>query len=395
MTKYEWDSRLRKALKELPADERQRVFEYYDELFEDKMDGGAAEEEIINAFGEPEAAAKKILSDYRAYLDRDDVSAEKAEDKEEPNTLDLKSKTTRGFCTETDRGGAVKPDKTKSEEKPERKLPPAEDIFESEGAGEKKTEGRFGGVRKLKISVVGADVTVKRGDGCDVKTFDDNDSGFEVTTGGDTLYIKEKPTSFWKNITLGLFGGKGKRVTVELPSLESVTFDSMRCSCEIDGFALRRATLKTVNGDLSVINCDCEYLSLSTTGGDLTAKNGRCDSVSFSTAAGDISVNSVFGKSLTAVSMSGDIEAEDCRFEDRMLLKTVGGDVKASGVECGSFECKTVGGESDIILVGDAKDYTVSVHSVSGTISAPRGGNGPKRAAVSSVGGHIRLDIVN
>ena len=52
MTKYEWDRRLRKALKDLPAEERRRVFEYYDELFEDRMDGGAKEEAIVGAFGE-------------------------------------------------------------------------------------------------------------------------------------------------------------------------------------------------------------------------------------------------------------------------------------------------------------------------------------------------------
>ena len=72
MTKYEWDRRLRKSLKELPADERQRVFEYYDELFEDKIDSGEKEEAVVARFGEPEAAARKILADYNAYLGRDE-----------------------------------------------------------------------------------------------------------------------------------------------------------------------------------------------------------------------------------------------------------------------------------------------------------------------------------
>ncbi len=400
MTKYEWDRRLRKALKELPADERTRVFEYYDELFEDRMDGGAKEEAIIAAFGEPEAAAKKILADYKAYLDREEEPLEASKEKKkaaEPSPSAAPSG--RGFCTETDRGGiANKPDRTeiKAVEPEKSGNPPADEIFGEAPSGSETekpvTDGRYGGIRKLKISVCASDVSVKRSDNCAVRTADDDESRFELTTSGDTLYIREKAASLWKNITL-LFGGKKKEVSIELPQLESITFDAMKQSCEVEGFDLRRVTLKTVSGNLSVADCNSEYMSLSTTSGNIAVTGGRHDSVALSAASGDLKTARLSGKSLTAVSMSGDVEASGCSFDDRMLLKTVSGDVEADKVECANFECKTVSGNSNIRLVGDVKDYTVFVKSVSGNISAPRGGDGAKKAAVSTVGGTINLDI--
>lgn len=64
MTKYEWDSELKKRIYRLPADETKRVIEYYDEIFNDKAERGEDEREIIAQFGNPAEVADKILDDY-------------------------------------------------------------------------------------------------------------------------------------------------------------------------------------------------------------------------------------------------------------------------------------------------------------------------------------------
>lgn len=64
MTKYEWESELKKNIHRLPADEIARVMEYYDELFADKVEQGYRETEIIGQFGNPVDVADKILSEY-------------------------------------------------------------------------------------------------------------------------------------------------------------------------------------------------------------------------------------------------------------------------------------------------------------------------------------------
>lgn len=64
MTKYEWETELKKNIHRLPSDEISRVLEYYDELFADKIERGYGETEIISQFGNPADVADKIISDY-------------------------------------------------------------------------------------------------------------------------------------------------------------------------------------------------------------------------------------------------------------------------------------------------------------------------------------------
>lgn len=64
MTKYEWESELKKNIHRLPVEEINRVMEYYDELFADKIERGYGESEIVGSFGNPVDVADKILADY-------------------------------------------------------------------------------------------------------------------------------------------------------------------------------------------------------------------------------------------------------------------------------------------------------------------------------------------
>lgn len=64
MTKYEFETELKKKISRLPADEIKRVIEYYGELFEDMAERGKSERDIIAEFGNPSDVAEKILSEY-------------------------------------------------------------------------------------------------------------------------------------------------------------------------------------------------------------------------------------------------------------------------------------------------------------------------------------------
>lgn len=68
MTKYEWESELKKNIHRLPKEEINRVMEYYDELFADKIERGYGETEIVSQFGNPVDVADKILSEYDGEL---------------------------------------------------------------------------------------------------------------------------------------------------------------------------------------------------------------------------------------------------------------------------------------------------------------------------------------
>lgn len=64
MTKYEWESELKRRIAGLPEDEIRRVLEYYNELFEDNIERGKSEARIVCEFGNPADVASKILSEY-------------------------------------------------------------------------------------------------------------------------------------------------------------------------------------------------------------------------------------------------------------------------------------------------------------------------------------------
>lgn len=64
MTKYEWDSELRRNLSGLPLDEQQKAFEFYNELFEDKIEMGMSESAVVREFGNPFDVARRIIGEY-------------------------------------------------------------------------------------------------------------------------------------------------------------------------------------------------------------------------------------------------------------------------------------------------------------------------------------------
>ncbi|MDE7164178.1 MAG: DUF1700 domain-containing protein [Clostridiales bacterium] len=68
MTKYEWEHELKKNIHRLPSDEIARVLDYYNEMFEDNIERGKSERDIINEFGNPVDVADKILSEYDGEL---------------------------------------------------------------------------------------------------------------------------------------------------------------------------------------------------------------------------------------------------------------------------------------------------------------------------------------
>ena len=61
MTYRQWEKAFRKRLSRLPGEERERA--YYAELYGDKLDAGVSESEIVREFGDPKAAADKIIEE--------------------------------------------------------------------------------------------------------------------------------------------------------------------------------------------------------------------------------------------------------------------------------------------------------------------------------------------
>ncbi|MCR5173544.1 MAG: DUF1700 domain-containing protein [Oscillospiraceae bacterium] len=63
MTKQEFLDRLRRSLAGLPLEDAEERLAFYDEMIDDRMEEGLAEEEAVSSFGTPEEIADQILSE--------------------------------------------------------------------------------------------------------------------------------------------------------------------------------------------------------------------------------------------------------------------------------------------------------------------------------------------
>lgn len=63
MTKSIFIENLRVLLKSINEDERNKFISYYEEIFDDYMENGFTEEEVINKIGSPESIANSILEE--------------------------------------------------------------------------------------------------------------------------------------------------------------------------------------------------------------------------------------------------------------------------------------------------------------------------------------------
>lgn len=112
MTKYEWERQLKKGISGLPKSEQQRVLDYYNELFADKIDAGLREQYIISEFGNPYDVANKILVDYYnegkdnaeadeyIYSSSDDIDVAFDDEQPEPTVETPKRKAFKERCAE-------------------------------------------------------------------------------------------------------------------------------------------------------------------------------------------------------------------------------------------------------------------------------------------------------
>lgn len=79
MTYNEWRDELKSNLLSVSEEERKRVLDYYAEAYADRRDAGFSEKAVIEEFGAPYDAAKRILSENSENFQGIDINAKKEE----------------------------------------------------------------------------------------------------------------------------------------------------------------------------------------------------------------------------------------------------------------------------------------------------------------------------
>ena len=77
MNYKEWEDRFIKTLKPLDSSERERLAEYYREMYEEKLSEGKSEEVVLEEFGSPESSAYRILAENYEEKEVEKVNEEK------------------------------------------------------------------------------------------------------------------------------------------------------------------------------------------------------------------------------------------------------------------------------------------------------------------------------
>lgn len=438
MTKYEWDRKLKRLLKDLPKEERDRIFEYYDELYEDKADEGMKESEIVERFGDPEAAAEKILADYDTFLTRcaaeektakttADVGTENAQAKQ--GETDAAAET--AFASRTDAAGQPYAGETRAErgfnyDRDGGAAPVQEDVFAlSQDSGTQSatpqngkqsyvaptepsrsydyygadfdvytenTDKQYAYVKKLKLDMSETDVVIRKADKFSIRLKEDKSTRYTIETARDTLYVKEK---YARRFQFFNFASRAKTMIIELPVLDEVAFNSVKRGCEVQDHRMRHVSLKTVNGDIKLLNCSGEYLSLSATNGGIEINGGEYGGFTVTTTSADIAVENIAVRDAAIISTSGDLVCKNVMSTGtKLLMKTISGDVSAKELTLNDGEFKTISGDVDVYVKAHPDDYNVKVSTITGDVKAPRGGNGGKQLTVSTISGDVQIAFV-
>lgn len=214
------------------------------------------------------------------------------------------------------------------------------------------------GMEQIKIDAVNADVTVRYGDGEEIRVLSDSAEGVEVTQSLDgTLVVTQKKKADFTLFMID-FGRNAREITVLLPAgfAPALTVSTVSGDLKLEADTLDETKLKTTSGDISIPSLACRAFSAETVSGDLELGNLTADTFSVSTTSGDV---------------------------DFDLAAAPGG-----------VHLSSVSGDMDGTLSGAREDYAVSVSTVSGDTGLASGGEGPIPLTASTVSGDIDVRFV-
>ena len=209
------------------------------------------------------------------------------------------------------------------------------------------------GMEQIKIDAVNADVTVRYGDGEEIRILSDSAEGVEVTQSLDgTLVVTQKKKADFTLFMID-FGRNAREITVLLPAgfAPALTVSTVSGDVKLEADTLDETKLKTTSGDISIPSLSCRAFSAETVSGDLELGNLTADTFSVSTTSGDV---------------------------DFDLAAAPGG-----------VHLSSVSGDMDGTLSGVREDYAVSVSTVSGHTGLVSGGEGPIPLTAGTVSGDI------
>ena len=192
------------------------------------------------------------------------------------------------------------------------------------------------GITKLDINWIAGSVTITTHSGSEISIFE-NDSGrldeeekLRWLVKDGVLYIKYSAPR--RVFEFRNFISDTKRLTVYIPQtmadmLGNATVEAVSADLLLEGISAYELNLKTVSGNIKAdIENKAEKLLVKTVSGDVNIKASG-DEVKLESVSGDVNLSGEFGR-LEADSVSGDITIKSGNCPHTVRLKAVSGDIE-------------------------------------------------------------------
>lgn len=412
MTKWEWESELRRCLSRLNAAEQERILGYYGELFDDKIDAGLTEEQITAAFGNPSDVAEQILAGYPYELH--ESCADEPPEKDRPNDM----------RPEKDRPTA----------------PPQEEKrgFLGIGFGARRTWKPNGDVRAVRIRSEGK-VTVTRGDDWEVGYCESEYFRYDFSINGGVLEIryvplKTLPSLFFMGLSLCGLDKTALHITLPRGAQFDLDVETKNSKVRVDGGKFGALSLHSKNAYVGMENLSAETLDVTTANAAVSANALTGGKATFVTRNGGVSLSAVRLDELTATTANAAVHLDCVDVDGKLATRATNGLVKwenvraaaaetattnapvnLTDVRCAVLRATTTNGplsidkivSDDITLkttnggiggtvCGNRDDYAITSSTTFGENTIVEGGRGPKTKTLTATTtrGSIKIDFV-
>lgn len=148
-----------------------------------------------------------------------------------------------------------------------------------------------------------------------------------------------------------------------------------------------RLEVKTLSGDINVMDVTPEQLYINSTSGDIELRHVTADRLKLNTTSGDITANRIYSSDMDVCVSSGDVELEDADV-GTLHLQAASGDFSGSHIRGNSAAVAT--GSGDVELEGCFERYSVRTGSGDVEFRAEAGAN---EIRVGTGSGDVELDL--
>lgn len=363
MTKSEFILSLSEALAHLPGSERVRVLEYYEEMIDDRVESGMAEEEAVAALGSIDEilreAAPEALNVRREYVSEmtAESGAKSFSFREPIETLIANSASAELHVRSAELPGGLTA-------RVDYNLSENEQCVCSLENGTLKVQ--YKNLRQRGFSLR--------------SLFTGNDCHITVTLANAALVRGELGASSGDIDLNGLVFTDSLEVRTASGNLEAHNIAVQRnCSLHTASGDITAKNLTcgdqlevhTASGDADLFDVRTGKLSVGSASGDPTLGNIKCDDLSANAASGDITMNNIRAGRINAGTSSGDITLSDSNCLGTIELGSSSGDMEIQNTQCSSeIQLSSTSGDICGRLI-PPENYRYSARSRSGDVRVP------------------------